>query len=282
MANDPPLKFVMAEFFDNDDANQVKKWWRKLGYQDITPHLPGVREGVVSTFHNKAATAKWQDYQLAVSKLEPDWIFVGGHHGRQFQADWDQAGGQTWYDHVMNQKEVGFFNKWYHDRTWHKNFKDKNEAYEVYMSTARIPVGDLAGDDNPFFLNVHTATKGVILIGCNSLAYPVARKAWAQAFPNALIFGMIGRVTGKDGKPWVRPFLQEAGICGDSLFRNPPSEPDKLAEISYFTNRALPRDQHILRLQRGNLYCEYSPEADLAKTIDAPTGREVGRYPPKK
>jgi hypothetical protein len=268
-----PLKVLFAEFFGNFDSNAMKKrWLNGLGYQDITPALPGAGPGLVATFSNKPAIAKWPDFQAAVTNLEPDWLYISGHHARKFKADLDDP------PHRAVQKETGFFNQAYHDRTWHKNFADPNEDFEIYMTTTRAPTGALAGDDNPFFAKVHSACKGVLLMGCNSFAYPAGRVAWAQFFPSALIIGHLSKTKG--GEKWIQPFLMDS-ICNDAFFRKPPATEAELAEAAYNINRAhvLPG---LLRLQRGHVFAEYDAKKRTATAINVDDSSRNATFPKPK
>ena len=284
---DEPLKFAIVEFLGNFDTIGIKKRWVKdLGYTDISPPLPGSGKFSVGSFNNKGkepATgpiAQWPSFQTALVDVKPDWFFISGHHGRQFDDDWD--GIDEHFDaHALNQKETGYFNEFYHAGTWVNSPKKKNKKFEIYMTTAHAPSlsEPLKANDNPLLAEINTKCKGIVLMGCNSLTYPVCRDAWIKSFPNALLIGNTSRVNG--GSEAIVPLLQDK-ICGDTFFRDPPSNGLELAKLCYRMNRVLPYNVGVLRLQRADSYSVYIKSERIARTFSYPGQLIIATFPQPK
>jgi len=273
-----PLTFVIVEFLGNADSNAMKvRWQRELRYTDLTPPLPGAGSGSVASFSTKGPISHWSTFQSQLVDLEPDWIFLSGHHGRRLASDWDKDA-ETFAEHAAKQTQTGYFNKWYYEGKW-EGETGPNSQFEIYMTTSHGPSGPLEAEDNPFFARVHTACRGVVLNGCNSLSYPVARKAWIEHFPNALIIG--NNRTVKGGKDSIRPLLLDS-VCGDEFYRDPPAGDDDMAKAAYQINLALPAYRGAIRLQRAGSFSEYDATERVARTFSYPGGLINATYPPKK
>jgi hypothetical protein len=286
VANEP-LTFAIVEFLGNFDSNAIKKRWVKdLGYTDISPPLPGTGKFSVASFNNKGASpatgpiAQWPSFQLALVDVKPDWFFISGHHGRQFDDDWDGIA-DDFPAHAAAEKETGYFNEWYHSGTWVNKPTGPNKKFEIYMTTAHpsllsVP---LKPNDNPLFAEINTKCKGVVLMGCNSMTYPVCRDQWLKFFPNALFIGNTSRVNG--GSEAIIPLLQDK-ICGDEFFRDPPSGDAEMAKLCYRMNRVLPYNVGVLRLQRAGSYSVYLESERIARTFSYPGQLILSTFPAPK
>lgn len=283
---DAPLKFAIVEFLGNFDSNAIKKRWVNLGYTDISPPLAGNTKLNVGSFNNKGShpatgpIASWPSFQTALLDVKPDWLFVSGHHGRHLDDDWDGVD-DHFAAHAQAETETGYFNEWYHSGTWVNESTAKNKKFEIYMTTAHPPAStaSLKPDDNPFFASINTTCKGVVLMGCNSMTYPVCRDAWLKSFPNALFIGNTSRVDG--GSEAIVPLLQDK-VCGDGFFRDPPADDLGMAKLCYQMNRVLPYNVGVLRLQRADSFSVYIQAERVARTFSYPGGLINATFPQRK
>lgn len=183
--------YAIMEFLDTADSNKIKSVWNKYKAKDISP-LWGTKSTVPTFKKDKAVIDKWYDFQQQMQHVDPDWIYLSGHHGREYESD---SQGQTVQQHADGQKEIGFFNHVYHDNTWHKGTAAEPDPLEVYMTTSSDPhdPDNLMPWDNPFYTRVREDVKGVMLVGCNTLIYMHDRIQYNYYFPNAVVIGLMSR-----------------------------------------------------------------------------------------
>jgi hypothetical protein len=105
--------YAIMEFLETGDSNQIKQVFNKFKAKDISP-LWGNQSTVPTFKKDKKTIDKWFDFQTQMKDVDPDWVYLSGHHGREFKSD---ADGMSSREHMNTQKEVGFFNHVYHDHT---------------------------------------------------------------------------------------------------------------------------------------------------------------------
>jgi hypothetical protein len=229
--------FAVAEFFRNSDSDKMRARWLGLGLKDVTPLWSTERH--VHTFSTDADVPKWPTFQEQLSDVEADWYYVSGHHGRQFMSDFNVVTDDP-VVHGNTQAEVGFFNERYHQGRWKHNTHDNPglpQPNEVFVSTSDKPASAPLGPvDNPLYLNGRPDCKGMILMGCNTLAYKTVRNALMNAFAKAVIIGFVGQTP--LGDEAVEPIRT---VLGRSFFIEPPTDTDKLKKLVLDLNTAYRR-----------------------------------------
>ncbi len=216
------LTFGIIEMLDSRDSNFMKKVWLSYGFKDVSP-IWGERTSVPTFKSRKSIIDQWPVFQGEFSDLKADWYYLSGHHGRQFALD-DK--GMDFLAHAGIQKEVGFFNHWYHEGTWeHASQAEPTKGQrplEVYMTTtAAAPGFPLGPQDHPLYTRVRDECRGVICISCNNLAYNACRKALVRFFPRAVIIGMVFK-NSMDSMPLMRRLLS---VCKKDFFLKPKDTP---------------------------------------------------------
>ncbi len=244
------LTFAIVEMLDNRDSGFIKKKWLKYGFTDVSP-IWGRQTNVPTFKSQKSIIDQWPTFQSQLSSLTADWYYLSGHHGRQFGIDGSTSDTST---HVKDQKEIGFFNHWYHEGTWdHAAPGDPLKGQlplEVYMTSTRAtPILPAGPQDNPLHARVRSECRGVICVSCNNLVYLTCRQALATFFPNAVVIGMVYK-NSSDAMPLMRRLLK---VCKKDFFIKPKdAPPDELCKkLNPHPSRNL---KDILGVQRdGNL-----------------------------
>jgi hypothetical protein len=260
--NQQTTTFAIMEFLMDADSNAIKALWRKHGFADISPIWGGRSQ--VPTFKDQATVIRqWPDFQRQMTDVEADWYYVSGHHGPEFESDYDWWGeGAFWrYNHV---DRVGFFNEIYHHGVWHDDSVDNPTAHasplDVYMKTASDDwVYDLGPQDNPLFNAPHTQCKGVMLVGCNTLIYRHCRMLWRYYFPNAVVIGMMSKESNS-----IARILNTVQQYGREFFLDPKSISP--VELARSLNPFLKTYDLIGVMSDGRLYTNYDGrdvEADV-------------------
>jgi hypothetical protein len=225
-----PITFLIIEMGSTADSNAFRNKWLSWGWEDVTP-IYGKRKSVKAWPNAKG----WTEFKDACRSVEADWIFISGHHGRQYASDWRPPGDHR--DDAVNfrsfnrQAEAGFFNNTYHHGQWDHASLAKPDEHKlegsIYLSTTASGK-NTPETDNPFYGAPHPATKGVILSACNTLIYKHTRLALRKYFPNAIMIGTWSK-TKVGGTAFSNPVLKGTD---KQFFVSPPTDP---AQIAHFT-----------------------------------------------
>jgi hypothetical protein len=196
--NKAPFRYAIIEMGDYDDArvfeNCLSRCCRKV--ENVSP---AIGRGI--TFKKEKA-GKWPEYRDAIENFEysgsstdePDWWYISGHHG-------------IWGDgkYYALKNDAGFFNDIYYKAQ--KKKKIKGEVRNaLFMLTSRkdytgvhVPRTLLSDQVNPnplYNKSPNSSSKGLFLIGCNTLISSNVISQLKTQFPKAVIFGYFGKAPG--------------------------------------------------------------------------------------
>jgi len=193
--NKAPLRYAIIEMGDYDDAkvfeNCLIRNCRKA--ENISP---AIGKGI--TFKKEKAD-KWPEYKNAIenfeysgsSTAEPEWWYISGHHS-------DGYGDGEYY---ALKGDAGFFNEIYFDAAYDEkiNGEVKNAIFMLTSrkdyeraKTPKTLLGPQVSPNPLYNKSPNTSSKGVLLIGCNTLTMSNVISQLKTHFPNAVIFGYFG------------------------------------------------------------------------------------------
>lgn len=262
--NSTTLSIAFMEFLLESDSNTMKSLWRSYGWKDISP-LWGDRPTVPTFKHDPAIIGQWPDFQREMTQVEADWYYLSGHHGRQFDRDTERFANNMEMNNTLSR--TGFFNEPYHTGRWDRaTLEDPyqgEDPQEVYMTTSEDDWGaGLGPQDNPLYNAPHEQCKGMLLVGCNTLANRQTRRMLNTYFPNAVIIGLISRETDA-----LTKILNVIRPLGPQFFIDPKGtiDPTELAERLFTPGQfkdyvgVLADGKFHVRLKRTNVLAADEP-----------------------
>lgn len=187
--NKAPLRYAIIEMGDYDDVRVLESCLSKC-CRKVENVSPAVGKGI--TFKKEKAD-KWPEYKDAIENFEysgsstdePDWWYISGHHAGFGDGNYYALTG-----------DGGFFNDIYY-KAYKKITGEVSNA--VFMLTSRkdytgvkVPktLLDHQVAPNPLYnKSPNTSSKGVFLIGCNTLSSSDLRSQLKTHFPKAVNFG---------------------------------------------------------------------------------------------
>lgn len=248
--NSTTLSIAFMEFLSEGDSNLMKQLWRSYGWDDISP-IWGHKATVPTFKQTPSIIAQWPDFQQQMTDCEADWYYLSGHHGRQFAADDDRF--ENGLDLANYLSRAGFFNEPYHMGRWHSatlEQPDKGQRKdEIYMTMSEDDwLYELGPSDNPLYNAPHENCLGVMLVGCNSLAFRSVRAKLNQYFPNAVIIGVISKEVAA-----INKILKVIKPLGREFFIDPKWTIDP-EELAARLTPVTANQDHLAVLADGNFY----------------------------
>lgn len=203
-----PTTFSMLELSNINDCNKLRAYFMKKGFVDLSPKVNG--QATVS-FNGSIAKSSGATFISQLQKLPADWLMLSGHHGILYGSDYDNyldATGDIDTEKCYNNNDLaGFFNNDYHHSRWeHSSRTDPNaktNVNEIYCRTTKPASSTVAPfpQNNPYLPDnaadlaaLKKKCKGIILSACNTLSYKSVRKYWVTNYPDAVIFGTLGKI----------------------------------------------------------------------------------------
>jgi hypothetical protein len=188
--NKAPLRYAIIEMGDYDDVKVFETCLSRCCRKAVNVS-PDIGKGI--TFKKEKAD-KWPEYKDAIENFEysgsstdePEWWYISGHHAGFGDGNYYALTG-----------DGGFFNDIYYEAHNKKIAGEVRNA--IFMLTSRkdyaganVPRTLLSQQVNPnplYNKSPNTSTKGLFLIGCNTLSMLNIRSQLQTHFPKAIIFG---------------------------------------------------------------------------------------------
>lgn len=283
-----PITFAMIEFAEPQDCTSRKSTWLNYGFKDVTPKFAA--QSAVPTLDGSQATAGRQMID-SLKTVDADWYMLSGHQGAIYGRDYElfttdgqplRGDGSNSIDsiRVVNEEQnCGFFNESYHKAYWESVQRSSPTpnatkfptqiANAIYVRTSPAAPAAVASFSqmNPLLDASHSGVKGIILSACNTLIYKSVRVAWNAAYPNAVIFGTVGRIaTGT----WVTNAIASCALTDESFWRNPQAVLDQSGNCEKLATQLMqgfPSSSQIGLQYKGTLY--YCPHGKSPLTLAA-------------
>jgi hypothetical protein len=224
-------------FYNKKPADAVLK-----AFEDITPDWFYI-SGHYARTSGKSGVADAVNYPL------PAGFFNEPFHDKEWLSEWNRTSNQSLFvqtEKMSSENEKEFravmekvwLRSPYADTTAHKsesaNETDKASVIDAWVEVWKNSQSDvtLGGKSRPGLRGVLTGTvwdnvKVVMLVGCNTLAWP--KELFREAFPNALVLGYTNK-NPANGTPHIKAFLRNL-FKGISSSRDPRlSDHDHIAK----------------------------------------------------